>query len=58
MLHTAPDIDPSKPQNSLNMWKKLTPLTIEEILTESKIDIDFEDQEFEFRETRGESAYI
>lgn len=58
MLLTPPVIDPPKPQHSLNMWKSLNPLTVEQICVNSGINIDFADRDFEFRELVTENAQI
>lgn len=58
MLNSPPKIEASKPQESLNMWKNLQPLTIEKILKKSKINIDFDDKDFEFKEVKTENAII
>lgn len=47
ILQQAPVIDPSKNQKSLEVWKKMVPLTIEDIVKESddKVEIDDDLQE-------------
>lgn len=50
MLKAAPKIDEHKCQYSSETWRKLKPLTFEEILSNSKVAMDFNIQEYEYGE--------
>ena len=50
LLRKTPEIAYGKPRLSLETWKKLKPLTIQEIVESSEQAVDFHDYGTEFKE--------
>ena len=56
MLKSIPYLNPEKSQKALEAWKKLKPMTIEEIAEKSsdKDKIDFTGDHLEYKEIKSE----
>lgn len=55
MLNSTPHISSEKSQVSITSWKKLKPLSIEEILKNTEGGFDFDDVNIEFKEVKLEN---
>jgi len=55
LLVSLPTIDPSVSHKSLEQWKKMKPMTIEEIQKNSEIQTNLEDGNIEFKEVKAEN---
>lgn len=54
MFNSTPVLNIDKSQKSLETWKKLKPLSIEEIMKHSETDLDFENSNTEIKQLRNE----
>ena len=57
LLRKTPEIAYGKPRLSMETWKKLKPLTIDEIIQNSEQTVDFFDYGTEFKEQLTQNAY-
>jgi hypothetical protein len=55
LLVTIPTINPNVSNKSLEQWKKMKPLTIEEIQKNSDYQTNLEDGNIEFKEVKAEN---
>jgi len=55
MLNSMPHIDANKSQLSINSWKKLKPLSLEEIMKNSIDEIEIDRPEIDFKEVKFEN---
>ena len=55
MLNSTPHISQEKSQITLTSWKKLKPLTVEEILKNTEGGLNFDDNNIEFKEVKFEN---
>jgi len=49
LFKSVPDIFALKPQVTLNNWQKLKPLTVDDIMRNSQIDVDFKHDKIQFQ---------
>jgi hypothetical protein len=50
MLKEVPKLDAKKQMKCMEMWKRLGPLSLDDICQHSELKLDFNPEEFEFRE--------